>query len=121
MSTETDDFLAHYGVKGMKWGKRKAARLERNREILSARGRQVEREDKYEQSVVDYFNAKTRSGKAKAERAMAENEKKLINSPDAAMAAKLTSGEKWANGAAWASAGIATATYAALIVTSNKR
>lgn len=26
MTTPTDDFLSHYGVKGMKWGQRKAAR-----------------------------------------------------------------------------------------------
>jgi hypothetical protein len=35
MSTEVDEFLAHYGVPGMKWGKRKAGETKASRKAAN--------------------------------------------------------------------------------------
>ena len=50
---DTDDFLAHYGVKGMKWGKRRAARAEKKAQ------------EKYERSSEDARQAEEARTKMK--------------------------------------------------------
>lgn len=113
MSKEVVDFLAHYGVKGMKWGVRKApsagdvarshekARIKEaskkkysNDEILAARRRQGER-------AVAYLTAEKRaprlpSGKLQLTKETAKRRWDLIENDDVYVAARKTTGEKLA-------------------------
>lgn len=124
MSEATDDFLEHYGVKGMKWGKRgagssgggsrKERRQAQNHAILTARQRQKARERKYEEAQGDFFVARTAKGQDKAEKIMRKMEKDLFTHPDAATASKLTSGEKWYVGVSYGMAAVSIAALAAV-------
>jgi len=103
MSTSTDDFLAHYGVPGMKWGKRsggsrKETRQAKNAKIHGARRAQEARLRNLQEAEGDFYVARTNKGKDKAEKIMRKREKDFFTNPDAKTAAKLTSGEKWAVG-----------------------
>ena len=114
MSEVTDNFLAHYGVKGMKWGKhassaptsRKERRMKQDHEVLTARQRQQARARKYEEAQGDFFVARTAKGQDKAEKIMRKMEKDYFTHPDAATAQKLTSGEKRAVGIAYGAMGL---------------
>jgi len=121
MGVEVDDELKHYGKKGMKWGVRKNAiakssglsRQERkaakNKEITDARERQRMRGVELERQAFKTYSA---NGRAAAEAAVRKYDKmadELVNNPDAATAAKMTSGEKIANGINWAIVGGLTA------------
>jgi len=85
--------LAHYGVKGMKWGKRKKYTTQ---EIHDARARQRSRFANLEAQV-----HKTNLSTGKAQEANAKKLVKLHNdletNKDAAVAARMTKGEKAAN------------------------
>jgi hypothetical protein len=120
--TDVDDFLAHYGVKGMHWGhhkaretsgsskkSRKQTRQERNAEILNARSRQQARGRAYEEAQAEFMAARTRKGEAKAEEVMRRMEKEYWTHPDAQTAQKLTTGEKIAVGLAYGSVGLTAA------------
>ena len=103
MSTSTDDFLVHYGVPGMKWGKRsggsrKETRQAKNAKIHGARRAQEARLRNLQEAEGDFYVARTNKGKDKAEKIMRKREKDFFTNPDAKTAAKLTSGEKWAVG-----------------------
>jgi len=137
MSTEVDNYLAHYGVevdddeikhygkKGMKWGHRKAEiataagmsrrdrKMAKNKEITQARERQRMRGVELERQAFKTYSAK---GRAAAEAAVRKYDKMaddLVNNPDAATAAKMTSGEKTAAAVNWSIvAGLTAATWA---------
>jgi hypothetical protein len=107
-TTDVDDFLAHYGVPGMKWGHRraarveakaakKAARAEEDRQIVGARIRQEKRAANLNNKAAATYTATTKKGQKAAEEAYARAEKKLVNNPDAITAARMTSGEKAVN------------------------
>lgn len=44
MSEQTDDFLAHYGVKGMRWGKRRSDKELANARVTRKQNRQMNKE-----------------------------------------------------------------------------
>lgn len=129
MGVEVDDEIKHYGVPGMKWGKRKAAssntgsssgpssnsapraqergaaraarkaaREKNNQEINEARLRQREREVELERQAFKTYAANGEKAIAAATRKYERMEANLLENPDAATAAKLTTGEKWATG-----------------------
>lgn len=118
--TDADDFLAHYGIKGMKWGhhksqtttsgepkqSRRQRRAANNSAIREARSRQSGRARAYEEAQAEFFVARTNKGQAKAEEIMRRMEKDFFTHPDATTAAKLTSGEKLATGLAYGSIGL---------------
>lgn len=99
----TDDVLAHYGVAGMKWGKHKGKPT--TADIHQARYRQGLRLQKAQEAQGDFIVARTNKGKDKAEKIMRQREKEYFNNPDAALANKLTKGEKWAVGLTYGSLG----------------
>lgn len=109
MSDNPEDYeLVHYGVKGMKWGRRradkknakaekKAAREKEDTAINEARVRQVGRSSKIDQKHNKAIEAFVTGDQAKSDRLMAQAQKMEVDAldhPDQAMATKLTSGER---------------------------
>lgn len=85
-----DDALAHYGVKGMKWGQRKSSS-----QIRAARGRRAREKGKLVRAVNKHESTdyKSKAEKNKAERALAKQRIDFLNNPDRATAARMTAGE----------------------------
>lgn len=115
MSAEVDAFLEHHGVKGMKWGvtradggsggssgpSRREKRKAKNQEIQDARTRQYERGlDLQKQAFKTYAASGEKAAKAAINK-YNKMEADMLTHPDAATAAKMTTGEKWAVGIAW--------------------
>jgi len=121
MTTQSDfrevgeDFVAHYGKKGMHWGVRnsrpdiadaagnpglsKPKKVKpTSSDIKAARARQSIRERKYEESQGDYMVARTNKGQAKAEKVMRKLEKDYFLGKDAETANRMTKGEKITTG-----------------------
>lgn len=132
MSTPADDFLAHYGVSGMKWGKRTGGSggsskpvgegTGKNGKVTSgdihlARYKQGLRGRKMQEAQAEFFVARTNKGQDKAEKIMRKAEKAYFDNPDAKTAAKLTKGEKIATGIMY---GLAAATIALTVAESNR-
>jgi hypothetical protein len=90
-----EEWLAHYGVKGMKWGQRKAPT---SAEIHDARARTASRERELSRQV-DRTNL-AKPGREQAREAKKLNELTLdyLKSPDRATALRMTKGEKVMNG-----------------------
>lgn len=112
MSTEqqTANYLAHYGVMGMKWGKSKGGSSgssgssesgapakkakPTSDDIKAARGRQVERSVKLDQAQVDYFFASSEKGRNIAKNKLEKYSDEYQNSGDLELANRRTRGEK---------------------------
>lgn len=138
MSEVTDDFLQHYGVVGMKWGKSggggksggspnsskkpDAGGTGKNGKVTSgdihlARYKQGLRGRKMQEAQAEFFVARTNKGKDKAEKVMRKAEKSYFDNPDAKMAGKLTKGEKIATGIMY---GLAAASVGLVIADANR-
>jgi len=102
------DELMHYGVLGMRWGKRKSSDSSgdssasaprkpkiRTADIKEARKRQDVRVREFEEAAADYYTSRSAKGEAFAERTMRNKEWELFNNPDVAVANRMTAGEKW--------------------------
>lgn len=93
-SMTSEDFLAHYGVKGMKWGVRKAHKPVTSRDIKAARQRiRRQREDLADQSyrVRTARNDRERTRETKK---LSEMEVSFLKNPDRATELRMTGGEK---------------------------
>ena len=103
-----ENFLEHYGVLGMKWGRTKAdgnsavpsraekkqANKDRNLDIKTARLNQVKRGRQYEEAQGDFYVSRTNKGQDKTEKIMRDLERELYTGSDAIKGAQWTSGEK---------------------------
>lgn len=112
MSEKADEFLAHMGVVGMKWGKHKAGgdsssgsakepkltSKEKDKAIADARDRQQVRATKLDVKAFQTYTATSKKAQVKANEAYDRAAKQILTNPDAATAAKMTSGEKVATG-----------------------
>lgn len=126
-----DTALAHYGVKGMKWGQRKAesssssgkrpsrrqARKQRNADIRRARVATAVRQGKLEEGIIDLEFGDTKRVRANGARMIAKYSDQLANSPDTQTAQKLTTGEKWTLGLGGAAMALS---FASVIVDANR-
>lgn len=125
MTMEVDDFIKHYGKKGMRWGVRKSEdssggsssgrsakpRKPKSADIKEARKRQLSRVRDFEEKSAAYYTSRSAKGEAFAERTMRNAEWDLYNNPDAAVANRMTAGEKWLTGALFAAPVVLTALY----------
>lgn len=107
MTMEVDDFIKHYGKKGMRWGVRKSEdssggsskpRRPKNADIKAARSRQDDRVRDFQEKSAAYYTSRSSKGEAFAERTMRNAEWDLFNNPDVAVAGRMTTGEKWVTG-----------------------
>ena len=107
MATDVDEFLAHYGVPGMKWGQRRAhAKEMRSLDKASKKKDKAERSDK-----IDAARDRFRSGQARAEYKQAKAEykaqknvigkreaKKILNEVKEKNLADYETGQQYKNG-----------------------
>jgi hypothetical protein len=116
----SEEALAHFGVKGMKWGVRKPddsgggsggpAKLkgkERTDAILNARVRQGARKYAYQNATAEFMVARTAKGQDAAEKSMRKLEKEFYEGEDFKLSKQYTTGEKWVGGVSWAALGAA--------------
>lgn len=91
---DTEDFLAHYGVKGMKWGKRKAPDAAK---VAAKAGRKAER-SAIAKKLGTQFNTKSTSGRVRTGATVAGA---LLATPVANvyMGAKVTQASGYSKGA----------------------
>lgn len=98
--SDQPDYLEHYGVPGMKWGKKKAAeRKARNDTIDSARSKQSERHAELSKLKMQRLQATSAKGKKHLDRKIEDKNFEIANSSDAHVARQLKTGEKWMKGA----------------------
>lgn len=89
---DVDAFLAHYGVKGMKWGHRKTYS---SADIKAARARNAKREGDLLSKAYDVSNTKKgTAARAKADKAYNKAHTDYLKNPDRATALRMTKGEK---------------------------
>lgn len=131
MSTETEVFLAHYGVKGMRWGVRRAktegdirraedrARIKRanktkysNDDIRGARARQAKRARIYIAAQKAATKRDPRSGRLYLAKSIVKEQKNWVDQEDAYIAARRTTGEKAIAGLLGGPVGLALASDA---------
>lgn len=86
--------LAHHGVKGMKWGEHK--KKFSTEEIKDARARQASRAHRLNDKAAT-LNLATGKKKDAAAKAYVKAHNELMTNKDAAVAARMTKGEKAAN------------------------
>lgn len=98
VNPDLQDTLAHFGVKGMKWGVKRAQRKERNQQIKTARRNIRDKENDLMDTVRKADKAKTAGERAKLDKLATKKAKDLFDDPDQLTASRMTSGEKWING-----------------------
>jgi hypothetical protein len=95
----SNDYLAHYGKLGMKWGHHKAKVAAEKAAIYGARSNQAARKNEINDLTQARIRATTTKGKRHLDDKIADKSFELKNNPDARTAARLTTGEKWLKGA----------------------
>lgn len=95
----TEEFLAHYGVKGMRWGHRKARPTSDDihdaRIRIAGKQQQLKKQTKAVKTAKKSGNA---SKQAAAEKKLQDMKTDFLKNPDRVTASRLTKGEKWAVG-----------------------
>lgn len=94
MIIDEEDYLSHYGVKGMKWGKRKAKGPSTG-DILSARKRVTEKFGRMQDLYIDAIeNPQTRTSLTKNAQELKQLANELKKSGDVSVAGLSTKGQK---------------------------
>lgn len=122
--------LAHFGVRGMHWGHRKnltsnstpaKPKKPTTQDIHDARVRQMLRENKLNGLAADVHLARTQKGRAEAAALLQKHADVFMSGKDAQVAARMTTGEKWAAGVGWTVIGISAIAMGTVKVAEARR